>query len=123
KPKELRIALYQFFRHLKIKEDNIDVGDCGVKQLEEQNEESLQDINSPMLPFGTRPKVGSEFFIGSKEVFCKNWQKMYLNILWKDLPTKITEGGPALAFDDLYKDYFAGTNFEDGQSKISNDSF
>ncbi len=123
KPKELKIALYHFFRHLKILDVNIEVKVCGVKQLVVQNEESLQDVNSPILPFGTRPKVGNEFYIGSKEVFCKNWKEIYLNILWKDLPTKGPKDNPVLAFDDQYKDYHAGTDFENGQGEILNDSF
>lgn len=127
KTEELKIALYHFFRHLKIQDVNINVEVCGVKQLVVQNEESLQDVNSPILPFGTRPKVGNEFYIGSKEVFCKNWKEVYLNILWKDLPTKVEDNGDngnlVLAFDDLYEDYYAGTDYEDGEREISNESF
>ncbi|MBA5868943.1 MAG: hypothetical protein GDA68_02890 [Nitrospira sp. CR2.1] len=108
------IALYHFLRCLRIKNVKIDVKVCGVKNLVVQNEESLQDVNSPLLPFGARPKVGAEFYIGSKEVFCKNWQKFWLHVNWKDKPSKLKEH---------YEFYNNDEPFEDGSSEIQDDSF
>lgn len=110
---EVSIALYHFLRDLRIIDIDIQVDVCGVKNLVVQNEESLQDVNSPILPFGARPKVGAEFYIGNKEVFCKNWQKFWLHINWKDKPDNLKE---------YYKTYKYG-EFEDGSLDISDESF
>jgi hypothetical protein len=112
--KKLNAALYHYLRHLKINNTTIDVTVSGVKNLLVQNEESLQDVNSPILPFGTRPKVGAEFYIGSKEVFSKNWEEAYLNVDWKNRPEKLEEH---------YDDYYSNEVFEDGEVKIKDNSF
>jgi hypothetical protein len=109
----LSIALYHFLRHLRIIDIDIQVEVCGVKNLVVQNEESLQDVNSPILPFGARPKVGAEFYIGNKELFCKNWQKFWLHINWKDKPKDLKE----------HYETFKYGEFEDGSLEISDESF
>lgn len=35
--------------------------------------------------------IGPNFFIGSKEVFCKNWTEVYINLNWKDKPADFNE--------------------------------
>src|SRR5690606_40354390 len=53
------VSLYQFFRSVKIsntKGTKIKVNVCGLKNFVVQNSESLQNINSPIYPFGTRPE-------------------------------------------------------------------
>ena len=97
--KKALASLYHFLRDLTITNVNIDVSVCGVKNLLVQNEESLQDVNNPFFPFGTRPKVGAEFYIGSKEVFCKNWSSFFVKVQWKDRPEN---------FAELYEDYHDG---------------
>jgi len=87
------ISFYQLFRDFRIESTSkIDVSVCGVKNLIVQNDENLQDVNKPILPFGPRPKVGSSFYIGSKEIFCKNWQEYLINVEWKDKPSEPGEG-------------------------------
>lgn len=110
---KVTIALYHFLRSLRIKDVYIEVKVCGVKNLVVQNEESLQDVNSPISPFGPRPKVGAEFYIGSKEVFGKHWQKFWLHFDWKDKPHDFTE----------HYEFYAYEPFEDGSSKIEEESF
>jgi hypothetical protein len=86
------ISFYQFFRNIKILETigtnktRIDVKVCGLKNFVVQNDESLQDVNGPVYPFGTRPHLSSNFYIGCKEVFYKNWLQCWININWKDRP-------------------------------------
>lgn len=84
--KEVDISLYHFLKDLKFENFCIDVSVCGLRNLVVQNDEALQDVNAPIFPFGTRPSIDSNFYIGSQEVFCKNWQKIWININWKDLP-------------------------------------
>ena len=51
-------SLYHYFRCLEIRDTNIDVKVCGVKEhILLQNEEGLLDPNSPFTPFGVRPVI------------------------------------------------------------------
>src|SRR5690606_37001398 len=95
----IAISPYHFLQKLKLVDAFIDVTVCGVKNLIVQNDENLQDVNKPIYPFGPRPKVGingfvnggANFYIGSKEIFCKNWQKFWINTTWKDKPADFKE--------------------------------
>jgi hypothetical protein len=51
------VSLYHFFRNVTITDTHIDVRACGVKKFVVQNDESLQDVNKPVYPFGTRPTI------------------------------------------------------------------
>lgn len=86
KPESVSVGLYHFFRFLKVVKTTIDVKVSGIKNLVVQNEESLQDVNSLIYPFGTRPKLYSEFYVGSKELLCKHWKEFSLNVEWKEKP-------------------------------------
>lgn len=113
------VSLYQFFRSVKIshtKGTKIKVNVCGLKNFVVQNSESLQNVNSPIYPFGTRPEIidydiknppnlnnptslnllGPDFYIGSQEVFTKKWNEIHIKFDWKDKPT---------SFRDYYKGY------------------
>ena len=81
-----KISLYQFFRNVTIGNTHIHVKVCGLKNFIVQNDDSLQNVNSPILPFGARPKVGSNFYIGCEEIFLKHWEHIYINLNWKDFP-------------------------------------
>ena len=80
------ISPYELLQDMFITDAKIEVTVCGVKNLIVQNDETLQDVNKPIMPFGPRPKVKSSFIIGSKEVFCKKWESFRLNLEWKDRP-------------------------------------
>jgi hypothetical protein len=191
--KKRPISFYHFFRDIRIQETRIDVSVCGLKNLIVQNDESLQDVNGPVYPFGTRPDIidfnivnpskiycvtrrfikdaisagvsnavktfleslisssgkyevgiteqdlvdflntpplngnkiilegmfkdptknycelnliGPSFYIGSREIFCKRWRNVWLNINWKEKPN---------SFNDYYKAYVLREN---GGNKI-----
>lgn len=104
---EQPVSLYHFFRNVVVlNTSKIDVRVCGVKNLIVQNDENLMDVNAPIYPFGTRPDVadydmvnpvanpktlsGPNFYIGSKEVFCKKWNSIDINLNWKDKPSDFT---------------------------------
>lgn len=115
------VSLYHFFRNVSIAADRltkIKVKVCGLKNFIVQNDESIQDVMAPVYPFGTRPAIidfdavnpaipaltqpnliGPNFYIGSKEVFCKKWNEVNINLDWKDKPTN---------FKDYYKGYLKG---------------
>ena len=107
------ISPYHFLRHLWIRDAQIEVEVCGIKDLIVQSDESIQDVNKTIVPFGARPKVESSFYIGSREIFGKNWQGIWINADWKDKPDD---------FEEHYK-YYDYEAFEDGSNKIENDSF
>ncbi|WP_138478537.1 hypothetical protein [Dyadobacter bucti] len=116
--KTQEVSLYHFFRDVKASSDTkIDVQVCGVKEFVVQNDESLQNVNAPVYPFGTRPEVidfdikkplpplnnlgnlnliGPNFYIGSREILLKKWNSICVNIDWKDLPND---------FHEYYKGY------------------
>jgi hypothetical protein len=137
------VSAYHFFRNVLIDPTStIKVTVCGLKNFIVQNDESLQDVNKPVYPFGTRPTVidfnikslatppppkplpntrnlvGPNFYIGSQEVFGKIWSDVYINIKWKDLPEN---------FRDYYKGYWMdkvdptniGLDKEEFQANIS----
>lgn len=114
------VSLYHFFRNVIVQnrganQTMIDVRVCGLRNVIVQNDENLLDVNNPMEVFGVRPKVGSSFYIGSKEIFSKNWKDIWINAEWKDLPPDLKEH---------YKFYYGkDENFEDGTDEITNLSF
>ena len=108
------ISFYHFFRNVEVIKNigtnntRIDVQVCGLKNFIVQNDESLQDVNSAIYLFGTRPKVNANFYIGCKEIFCKKWKKMTVNFNWKDKPMDL-------------KSYYHG--YEDILLNINSDDF
>jgi hypothetical protein len=104
------LSVYEYLKGLKVTESKIDVSVCGIRNMILQNDENVMDVNGTIYPFGTRPDIadsdivsppttppvnpnliGPNFYIGSKEVFCKNWQKTWININWKDKPADFFE--------------------------------
>lgn len=106
---DLWISPYHFLKKLQLVNAEISVEVCGVKNLIVQNEENIQDVSKIMFPFGPRPKANSSFYIGSKEVFCKDWIDFRLNVQWKDRPN---------SFSDYYESYN-----QSPPPTISNNSF
>lgn len=96
----INLSPYHFLQRLILVDANIDVEVCGIKNLIVQNDENLQDVNKPMFPFGPRPKVNAAFVIGSKEVFCKNWQSFRLGVEWKDRPENFQNYYESYNLDD-----------------------
>lgn len=117
---KLPLSFYYFLRNVKIIpatdpnaggqvfNTRIDVKVCGLKNFVVQNDESVQDVNGPVYPFGTRPVIrnfdiytlpivhdtansGPSFYLGSKEVFCKKWKSVRINLNWKDKPNDFRE--------------------------------
>ncbi|HJZ41908.1 MAG TPA: hypothetical protein VJ203_16180 [Bacteroidales bacterium] len=92
------VSLYHFFRHVKVAgklgndanddsdETKIQVQVCGLKNFVVQNDESVLDVNGEILPFGSRPKIDSNFYLGAEEIFLKKWAKIFINLNWKDKP-------------------------------------
>lgn len=111
---EQEVSLYHFFRNVTLRsQTKIDAKVCGVRNLLVQNDENIENVNSLVHPFGVRPKVDANFYVGSQEIFAKNWQKIWVNTEWKDKPADLEEH---------YK-FYKYENFEDGTGTITEASF
>ncbi len=67
-------------------EATIKVNVTEAKDLLLENDNGKLDPSKPFFPFGPVPVKGSNFFIGSSEIFQKVWSKITLNINWKEVP-------------------------------------
>lgn len=122
------VSLYHFFRNVIINDTTIDVEVCGLKNFVVQNDESVQDVNSPIYPFGTRPEVigfdvvnpregsdknlvGPNFYIGSEEILLKKWEQICINLNWENKPAN---------FNDYYKGYLVRDNFHTCEDREDN---
>jgi hypothetical protein len=134
------ISLYHFFRNVKFKNTDktkIEVQVCGLKNFIVQNDESVMDVNGPVYPFGARPKIidfdvvnpadpplvnpnliGPNFYIGSKEIFCKKWNNARINLNWKDKPSDFREYYKAYVVEDVALQIF-GLNQDNFKIRIS----
>lgn len=70
----------------KVDEITIDVEAKGVRDLILQNDQALQATNKPALPFGNSPMIGSNFYIGSEEIFSKSLNSLNIILEWQDVP-------------------------------------
>ena len=89
----------------------IDVDCEGIRNLILQNDQTVFALDKAFHPFGPRPSIGSNFYIGSQEVFSKKLDTLSLIIEWLDLP-------PGGDFEKHYCVYSSILNQE-----IKNDSF
>lgn len=115
----VEVSAYHFLKNVQLMHRKITVQVCGIKKnIIVQNDENVQDVNGLMYPFGTRPEVpdfsvvngyaagtrdGSNFYIGSKEIFLKKWKQVNVNLNWKDKPDD---------FRRYYGAYLKRTNVE-----------
>ncbi len=82
---------YKILKALSLNSISIDVFVTGVKDLVVQNDEGALDPAKPFTPFGTKPKVGSSFIVGSKEIFQKKLTQLSLVIDWDDVPDSLAD--------------------------------
>jgi uncharacterized protein YihD (DUF1040 family) len=92
--------LYKKLQSLEISSVDIVVDVKEVKNLILQNDNSVLDPAKPFQPFGNRPIVGSNFYIGSWEVFQKSLNGLRVNIKWFGLPED------PKGFEGYYEYYF-----------------
>lgn len=78
---------YKYFQQLgRLMSLDINVGVVGMKNLILENDLGVVNPAKPFMPFGSQPKVGNSFYIGSHEVFSKKLDSLDLIIEWGDLP-------------------------------------
>jgi len=85
-------APYYFLHTAKLRAVNLTVDVDAVRNLVLQNDLSVIDPSKPFQPFGPIPKAGSNFYIGSQEVFQKPLTDLQLHIEFEtDFKTDIEE--------------------------------
>ena len=70
------ISFYHFLKHIEILKEsgtyktNIHVKVCGLRNFVVQNDESVQDVNAPIYPFGTRPDINDFNVVNPSTLYC-----------------------------------------------------
>lgn len=64
----------------------ISVNVIGFSKLILQNDYGVIDNRKTFQPFGVAPNVGSNFYIGSEEIFNKKLDKLTVNVDWGGIP-------------------------------------
>ncbi len=84
---------------------SIKVSVQGFKDLVLENDQGKLDPAKPFLPFGPAPIKGSDFYIGSSEIFEKKWESISLHFEWKGKPDSFA------TYYNAYKSKFLGADF------------
>lgn len=76
--------IYSILSTSVITNAGIDITVTGARDLVIENDQGRLDPSKPFYPFGPVPQIGSGLYVGSNEIFQKEWQKVDLNITWKE---------------------------------------
>jgi Baseplate J-like protein len=101
------LSAYNYFRDLKLIDLSISTNVNEVRNLILQNDLSVLDPTKPFPPFGSSPKAGMNFYIGSKEVFQQRLTSLKIDLR---LETKIPK-----EWANCYAAYGVDANFKPGQ--------
>ena len=91
-------SVYPELIDLQITGATIDIEVQEVRNLIVQNDQTVMDPAKIMQPFGLQPALGSNFFIGSQEVFKKGLTRLDVGLKWHKLPGR--------GFGNHYEYYF-----------------
>lgn len=80
-------VVYDSMKALKLKGFTIDVDVKEVVSLVVANDNGTVDASKPFQPFGPIPEVGSNFYIGSEEVFSKKLKDLTITLDWQGVPS------------------------------------
>ena len=93
------LFLYPLFSELKPNKLSIETSVLDVTNLELYNDFGKLDTATPFNPFGSRPEIGSKFYIGHPLLFSNALKNLKINWQWYGLPD--TNGG----FKEHYNNY------------------
>ena len=102
---------FKTLKDLEIGAVSVKVKVKDLKNLQLQSDSGNIDPAKPFTPFGARPLKGSNFLIGSSEVFSKDLTELSLSGDWVDLPDK--------GFKDHYKNYYKNKSFSGSSFKVN----
>jgi hypothetical protein len=95
---------YPIIQGTKVSQVDLEVDVVGVENLILQNDQSGLPIGKNIHPFGFRPVLGSNFYLGSKEIFSKALSSIKIHTEWHGLP----QGNKG--FEDHYNGYDGSLN-------------
>lgn len=104
---------YDPLSKLKLQDATLSVEVSEFNNLIVQNDQSVLDPGKDFQPFGIRPLLGSNFYIGSREVFSKQLEMLKIGMLWHGLPLDLANG-----FQDYYTLYGGGRNNESFKANV-----
>lgn len=81
------LSPYAALRLLKLKTVDISVEVIGIRSLVVQNDLTVLSAEKTFQPFGPRPVVGSNFYVGNQEAFSKKLDNFQINIEWGNKPS------------------------------------
>ena len=90
---------YPILQGVQLSKFELQVDVTGVENLVLQNDLATLPIGKNIQPFGFRPSQGSNFYIGSREVFSKALESLKIHTEWHGLPTD------SKGFEDYYAGY------------------
>jgi len=90
---------YPILQGIELSSIKIHVDVAGVENLVLQNDQTTLPVGKNINPFGFRPVLGSNFYIGSREVFGKSLENLNIHLEWHGLPTDST------GFEKYYEEY------------------
>jgi hypothetical protein len=102
--------IYKYLKDFKLESIDVTVDVREVKNLILQNDQSVLDPGKPFQPFGNRPIVSSNFYIGSWEIFQKSLNQLKINLKWFGLPNDLK------GFEDYYKNYYPSSVLRNNSS-------
>jgi hypothetical protein len=90
---------YPILQGIELSSIKIDVDVSGLENLILQNDQTILPVGKNINPFGFRPALGSNFYIGSREAFSKSLKSLTLQLEWHGLPSGTT------GFEKYYEEY------------------
>lgn len=102
---------YPILQGIELSEIKIQVDAKGIENLVLQNDQATLPIGKNIHPFGFRPALGSNFYVGSREVFSKSLTSLDLHLEWHGLPAAST------GFSDYYTGYLPAKSNASFQAK------
>lgn len=82
---------FDLFERFTVERIDLAVRVNGLRGVVVQNDEIPLDANKPMPLFGSQPRIGSVFYVGSAEVFSKKLDSLTFNLEWKSPPDDLFE--------------------------------
>lgn len=77
---------YRYLQQPFLNQLTIQVDVTNMRNLILENDQGIVNSAKPFLPFGSQPNVGSNFYIGSHEIFSKTVTHLKLAVEWGNLP-------------------------------------
>ncbi|MWB94640.1 phage baseplate protein [Flavobacterium sp. GA093] len=83
--------LYKLIAQNQLENIRIDIDVQNITNAVLENDNGILNSAKPFFPFSTQPVLGSNFYIKYNEAFSKNWDKINVDILWKNTPANFVE--------------------------------